>query len=270
MTIDSTVGTKKTGRAGIYMMACLVSGRFYIGSSAHLRARFSEHASELKGGDHPNRHLQNAWSKYGKDQFVFTVLEYCSPEMLLIREQWYLDEWRPYDKTIGYNNAPEAASNRGVRHSEETKQKIGQRNRGRIKSPETIEKLRQMWVANYDDWQQQSIDSRGISFEIVSPTGQTHKVKGLNRFAREHGLDRCHLARVIKGKNDSIRGWHLPSFTPRPDYAFSNPIGETVSVRFGELTGFCRQHGLKPFNMGRMHNGHQKTHCGWTKHQEAV
>ena len=48
----------------------------------------------LVRGDHHCIYLQNAWNKYGKEAFEFIILEYCSEELLLLREDYYLKDYK--------------------------------------------------------------------------------------------------------------------------------------------------------------------------------
>lgn len=85
----------KHDRSGIYAIEHIESKRFYIGSSAAFYKRKQAHVWKLRAGIHHSTHLQNAWNKYGEDAFEFYLLEECDKENLLIREQAYLDAFRP-------------------------------------------------------------------------------------------------------------------------------------------------------------------------------
>lgn len=56
-------------KSGVYLIRNTVSGREYVGSSADIDKRWSGHKSDLRRGVHANRYLQNAWNKYGADQY---------------------------------------------------------------------------------------------------------------------------------------------------------------------------------------------------------
>lgn len=75
---------------GVYMILCLASGKFYIGSSLKIEQRWSEHKMSLRLGNHYNKYYQKTWNKYGEQAFVYMVLEPCEPEVRLQREQFYL------------------------------------------------------------------------------------------------------------------------------------------------------------------------------------
>lgn len=92
------------------------SGKIYIGSSFNIRKRITNHKWLLKKGTHANPHLQNSYNKNGLDSFSFEVLELCEKDQLIVREQYYLDQFKPE-----YNILKKAYSVLGIKHSEEFK-----------------------------------------------------------------------------------------------------------------------------------------------------
>lgn len=125
----------------IYLIANAANGKAYVGSAMSVSRRFIEHKRDLKRGTHANRKLQNAWNKYGKDSFTFSVIEEVnSPTDLLIREQFWIDSLRVV-KT-GYNIAPTAGSLLGMKHSTETRKRMSLAKLGRKNSPEHVENTR--------------------------------------------------------------------------------------------------------------------------------
>ncbi len=89
-------------KSGIYKITNEVTGKFYIGSSKNIENRFYEHKMMLRNNKHRNVILQRSWNKHGSDKFTFSILEECSVDQCLIREQFYLDTLQPF-KSIGYN-----------------------------------------------------------------------------------------------------------------------------------------------------------------------
>lgn len=59
----------------IYAITHVESGRRYIGSTVNVTERWIRHKSHLKHNKHHCNYLQNAWNKYGKDTFVFSVID---------------------------------------------------------------------------------------------------------------------------------------------------------------------------------------------------
>ena len=119
-------------KCGIYQIRNLVDGKVYIGSSCDLRLRFWQHRYYLDKGVHRSSHLQHAWNKYGKNSFVFEVMEFCPEEDLLKREQWHLDGRKSYDPEIGYNLARVAgAASKGMKMPREAVERSAAKRRGR-------------------------------------------------------------------------------------------------------------------------------------------
>jgi group I intron endonuclease len=110
---------------GIYRIRNRLTGAVYIGSAKNLQNRQWRHWCQLRRGTHLNLPLQNAWDKDGERCFTFQVIEQCSKERLLEREQHWLDDYR---STCGkvYNVREKATSNLGIKASEETKRKLSE------------------------------------------------------------------------------------------------------------------------------------------------
>ena len=90
-------------KSGIYKIVNKINGKFYIGSSVNIKHRWYMHKFELTKGTHHNPHLQNAWDKYGEENFVFSILFETKKEFLLEKEQELLDMTKCYNRHIGYN-----------------------------------------------------------------------------------------------------------------------------------------------------------------------
>lgn len=116
--------------SGIYQIKNTVNGKIYIGSSQDLLKRKRGHFNALYNGKHCNNFLQNAYNKYGKEFFLFTVLEECEIDILIEREQIYLDRLQSYKQSNGYNIRSIAESNRGWSPSEETRRRMGKAQKG--------------------------------------------------------------------------------------------------------------------------------------------
>lgn len=93
--------------SGIYKITCIANSRIYIGSAKDFKIRWNRHLRDLKSNKHANVHLQRSYEKYGVDSFIFEIIELCSNEDLLIREQYYLDTLKPYE--FGFNVGKDAS-----------------------------------------------------------------------------------------------------------------------------------------------------------------
>ena len=132
----------------IYKIANRINDKIYIGSTSDKRMRWQKHKSRLKNNKHNNPHLQNAWNKYGNENFEFSVIEQVNKTNDLIqREQHYIDNLEPEYNIIPKADRSEASEKTrkkiseavsgknnpfyGRRHSEETREKISEANSGK-------------------------------------------------------------------------------------------------------------------------------------------
>lgn len=93
-------------KIGIYQIRNIINGMVYIGSSMDISTRWREHKYDLRMNNHRNQHLQNAYNKYGKDAFVYEVLELIDEEnkdQQFEREQYWIDLKEACNKKKGYN-----------------------------------------------------------------------------------------------------------------------------------------------------------------------
>ena len=102
---------------GIYMIKNNQNGKIYIGQAIDIYHRWSTHKTELNANRHINRHLQGAWNKYGKDTFIFSVVEECKQQYLNERETYYIDFFDSYEN--GYNLDRGGQGTTGFKHTEE-------------------------------------------------------------------------------------------------------------------------------------------------------
>jgi len=149
---------------GVYLIKNVVTNEYYIGGSSDLWKRKTQHFNYLKQNKHHCKRLQESYNKYGLDNFTHEMLETCTIENLIIREQYYLDTM-PIDSCLNTlrtafsfqgENHPmfgrthdeearlkiiEARSKQVISHSEETRRKIGEANKGRPVNMDHIRKM---------------------------------------------------------------------------------------------------------------------------------
>lgn len=88
---------------GIYKIENKVNGKVYVGQSINIEQRWAGHRSMLRHNHHENQHLQNAWNKYGENNFQFLVVEECSKKLLNNREKYWINYYESYNDKNGYN-----------------------------------------------------------------------------------------------------------------------------------------------------------------------
>lgn len=125
----------------IYQILNLANGDSYVGQAVNKNKRLKDHKCALASNTHKNQHLQNAWNKFGKECFVFNILEVVlNVEDLTEREQHWMDVLKPR-----YNKAPAAGSALGFKHTEETKLKLSIMRKGKKRSEEFKIKISKSW-----------------------------------------------------------------------------------------------------------------------------
>jgi group I intron endonuclease len=108
---------------GIYRID--IAHHFYIGSAASSFCnRRSGHLNKLRKNEHGNRHMQNAWNKYGEESFRFSIVEECIPEDCIAVEQRYIDQF--FGSADCMNLSPTAQNTLGVKYSEESRRKLSE------------------------------------------------------------------------------------------------------------------------------------------------
>ena len=94
-------------KCGVYQIRNKKNNKVYIGSSCILSRRLNNHFKRLRKNTHVNKHLQNAWNKYGEHSFTFEIVEFCTQEQQYKIEQYWIDYFR--NKHLSYNANPFAA-----------------------------------------------------------------------------------------------------------------------------------------------------------------
>lgn len=123
--IHNTTYYMTTNNCGIYIIKNIITNMVYIGSSKQISIRKNQHFSMLKNNKHYNKRLQNAWNKYGEENFIFNIVENVEETKELSNiEQKYLNIFESYKREKGYNICEIAESCLGRSHNEETKRKI--------------------------------------------------------------------------------------------------------------------------------------------------
>jgi len=116
-------------KSGIYRLNNLITGKSYVGSSVNLAGRLNIYYSEkamLSKLSTRKSIIYSAILKHVYINFSLDILEYCDKNLLIEREQYYLDNLKPE-----YNILKNANSRLGSIQSEATKIKISISNKGK-------------------------------------------------------------------------------------------------------------------------------------------
>lgn len=110
---------------GIYKITS-PTNKIYIGSSNDIKNRISKYKN-LKCRS--QRKLYNSLKKYGWDNHLFEIIEECDVKILLERELYYGIMFNVLDKETGLNSRLPKSGEHYTYMSEDTKRKIGEKNR---------------------------------------------------------------------------------------------------------------------------------------------
>jgi group I intron endonuclease len=136
----------------IYRITNKLNGKHYVGQTKDLEKRWKTHVQSAESGF--GHLLHSAIRKYGSTNFEFVLIENCEDNLANeLEKKWilhYESFGKGYNLTTGGDCEFERSeitiqkmseSKKGHEVSEETKEKIGKANRGRIRTKKVREKL---------------------------------------------------------------------------------------------------------------------------------
>lgn len=88
--------------SGIYLIENKINGKKYIGQSINIYKRFREHCF-LSNKNHS--YIDNAIHKYGKENFIFKIIEELSKDKNLLnnREKYWIEHYNTFKDDYHYN-----------------------------------------------------------------------------------------------------------------------------------------------------------------------
>jgi group I intron endonuclease len=117
-------------QCGVYCIMNLVDRKKYFGESCHIYRRLTNHIQELNNNSHCNDKLQNSWNKYGEENFIYFVVEYCKRDDLKHIECKYIESFGDLNPTLLFNLTKNSLTK--FTHSEENKTKLSQSKSNKI------------------------------------------------------------------------------------------------------------------------------------------
>lgn len=170
----------------IYKIKNLVNGKVYIGQTIKKpKRRFHLHKSRLNRKIHHGLYLQNAWDKYGEENFRFSIIEKCSVKNLDNREIYWIEY---YKNKIGVYNL-ETGGNKNKNIHEETKKQISN----------TVKKL---W--NDKEYYEKQLKNRMVQVICIN-TGKVYN--SLTEAAKDLNVSPATIKRTCEGKQQAVGGY---------------------------------------------------------------
>jgi len=117
-------------KSGVYRWNNLINGKAYIGSSIHLKIRFSQYFNVNYLERNSGMHICRGLLKNGYSNFSLEILEYCDPAKCLEREKFYIDIFKPEYNISQYPSSPFL----GLSHSKESIEKMRVNTQGILKT----------------------------------------------------------------------------------------------------------------------------------------
>jgi len=181
-------------RSGIYHILNLVNKKMYIGSAKNLYKRMNEHYGNLTQNKHPNKHLQNAWNKYGEENFKFFVSGIIEDDNHLLKEeQLRIDLFLQNRPDLLYNINPTAGSLLGFKHSEETKKKLSEIHLGKKHSEETRQKMSLIR-------RKQLRNAKLTEYDVINIKIKIQNNISISKIAEEFNIDVSQIYRIKRGE----------------------------------------------------------------------
>jgi hypothetical protein len=116
----SFILSENKGKSGVYQINNLNTNKNYIGSAIDISKRLKNYYQFSYLDSQKNTSIvYRALLKHGYYNFSLDILEYCEPNIVIKREQYYIDALNPE-----YNILKVAGSRLGSKHSKEAKAKM--------------------------------------------------------------------------------------------------------------------------------------------------
>jgi group I intron endonuclease len=244
----------------IYKVINVVNGKIYIGKTKQTLEKRKK--SHLKKSRHKEidkmTFFHRAIRKYGPENFHWDIIETLpngTDEELCLRERYFIKQYDSNCREKGYNltEGGDGVRRSGWKHHEETKEKIGNSNRGRHRTPEQKLKMRLATLKAMENWR---------------PSPEQLERMRLRELGKKHSQE---TKRKQSENQIGLRlGWHHSEETKKkmsltsPSskmYKIISPTGEELIIK--NLTAFCRENGLLGSVLSDVACGRRKSHKGW-------
>ncbi len=208
--------------SGIYTIE--INNKLYVGSSNNLKHRLKVHKYQLLNNKHHNIHLQRSFNKY--KEYKFEIIEYCTEDLVLSLEQYWINQLGVTNNKIGYNICTVSGTTKGFKCSEETKLKmsnskkgikftnehklnIGLANKGRIITQESRNKISKTLLGRKIPREQVERTSKKLSKEVLQyqDTMLMNKFTSTKEAGRILNIDSSSIAKCARGEVKTAKGF---------------------------------------------------------------
>lgn len=249
-------------QTGIYVIKNTITGQFYVGSAKNIKKRKYIHFYKLGKNIHHNKYLQNSFNYYGIEVFEFKILETCDKNLLIKREQYWIDKYFDDQKQC-FNMNKDASSWFGRKHSIETRRKLSQAHKGKKINKKTRKKMslshqglrhteksrekigsktkaRQSKPFNCPQWGKKGKNSAYKKVIVVLfESGEKKSFPTIREAAKHTNVNPCTITRAIKGRKGRVKNFVFsfvdenskkPKKKTKNNFGCRNPNSKKVSV----------------------------------------
>lgn len=193
--------------SGIYKILNIVNKKFYIGSSCNMYKRKKEHLRQLELNKHHSIKLQRAYNKYGKDNFVFEIVEYVNKKDLLKREQYWIDKLDAVKNGYNVNNK----ANKPPSKNGKIPWNKGKKN---VYTKETLEKMSKAKINKKITEEHKNKIKNTTRNKIYNTSKSIICIedniifKSINEASRIKKIDRKNISKCCNGERKTAGGFH--------------------------------------------------------------
>ncbi len=144
----------------VYKIINEINNKLYFGiTKCSLKKRWNEHKSKSKSG---KTHLAKSMLKYGIENFKIEVIKHCiSLDEMYCLEIELIKKHKTNNPIFGYNNSIGGeVSSKGKKLSSETKNKISNYQKTRIRKPHSQETKKAIGIANSNKTRSEELKKR--------------------------------------------------------------------------------------------------------------
>lgn len=253
----------------VYRIRNIQNGKSYVGSSTDAKSRMLTHFRLLKLQKHTSQHLQNAYNQYGRECFVFEILQNCqgfSAESLVVMEAEWIGLLNVCDREFGYNTWLFPQTITTHKHTSEAKKKIGLASLGRKPSDEAI---RLLVERNKSDAMRTKI-SQSKTGRCLTPEHRAalSLAKTGTKLTQETRIKLSNTKKGVRPSQEIIEKRRAGLLKSKKidaqthNWTVTSPEGCVYHIR--NLTKFCKQQNLRDGCMSLVASGKRQHHKGWT------